>query len=295
MTYETSLVVPHWRGARKGPSLCYNGAVREPISKRRKPPISQLPGDFIYGINPLTEALGVRAVKRVFLSSAKSERLAHLKSLAEAQGISVELLEGAPWYHALEGMAHQGVAGITRVFRGELLADVIAKLPAEAAMLLLDGVNDPQNLGAAIRSAAAAGAPVILPKFGVAPVNCTVHKASAGMTYRTPIIFGENLAQAVDSLKDKGFWVASLDAHGGDSMFTFEFPKRMAFVIGSEDRGVRRLLREKSDYVLNIPMQAQVESLNLGVSAALSLFFFRAYWARQAKPQGLPPQAQAGQ
>ncbi len=291
MTYETSLVVPHWRGARKGPSLCYNGAVREPVSKRRKPPISQLPGDFIYGINPLAEALSARAVKRVFLGTVKSERLSHLQSLAEGQGIRVDCLEAAPWFHALEGMAHQGAAGITRVFRGELLADVIAKLPDEAAMLLLDGVNDPQNLGAAIRSAAASGAPVILPKFGVAPVNCTVHKASAGMTYRTPIIFGANFAQAIEALKEKGFWVASLDAHNGDSMFTFEFPKRMAFIIGSEERGVRRLLREKSDYLLNFPMQAEVESLNLGVSAALSLFFFRAYWARQAKHPSHRPQA----
>jgi 23S rRNA (guanosine2251-2'-O)-methyltransferase len=270
-------------GPAGGPPFCYNGAVRTSSPRKQKTPTSQLPDDFIYGINPLTEALAAGAVKRVFMAASRSERLGDLRKLIEKKGIQIEDLQGAPWYPALESTPHQGVAALIRPFRGELLSDVLAGLPPEAAMLFLDGVNDPQNLGAAIRSAAAAGAPVVLPKFGVAPVNCTVHKASAGMTFRTPIVFGENLAQAVDSLKDKGFWVASLDAHGGDSMFTFEFPKRMAFVIGSEDRGVRRLLREKSDYVLNIPMRADVESLNLGVSAALALFFFRAYWARKAE------------
>jgi 23S rRNA (guanosine2251-2'-O)-methyltransferase len=211
--------------------------------RKRKTQTAQLPDNFIYGINPLAEALTAGAVKRVFLASTRSERLEKLRAAAKQKGITIESLESAPWFAALESVPHQGVAALTRPFRGELLSEVVAGLPPDAAVLFLDGVNDPQNLGAAIRSAAAAGAPVVLPKFGVAQVNCTVHKASAGMTYRTPIIIGENLAQAVDYLKSQSFWVASLDAHGGDSLFSFDFPQPVAFIIGSEERGVRRLLR----------------------------------------------------
>ena len=216
----------------------------------------------------------------MFLHENASQRLAQLKKSASDAGLRAEILEDAPWFPALEGFSHQGVAGITEPYTGALLGEVLPKLGSVASMLLLDGVNDPQNLGAVIRSAAAAGAIVILPKHGTAPVNCTVHKVSAGMTYRTSIVIGENLSQAVDRLKKNEFWVASLDAHEGESIFSFDFPKRAAFIVGREERGVRRMLKEKSDYRLTIPMQEGVESLNLGVSTALALFFFRAHWAR---------------
>ncbi|OGK09829.1 MAG: hypothetical protein A2Y63_04800 [Candidatus Riflebacteria bacterium RBG_13_59_9] len=248
--------------------------------KRQRIPVSQLPNDFIFGINTVGEALTAGGLRRLFVSAGDSKRLQKLVEEAQAAKIPVERLEDAPWFSALKEFAHQGVAGITRPFLGSLLGEVVPQLPETAAVLLVDGVNDPQNLGAVIRCAAAAGAAVVLPKHGVAPINATVHKVSAGATYRTPIILGENLAQSIAFLKKHGFWVAALDAHSGESMFSFEFPRRTAFIVGSEERGVRRLLKDKSDYRLTIPMQAGVESLNLGVSAALALFFFRAYWER---------------
>jgi len=246
----------------------------------RKVPLPQLPKNFIYGINPVAEALAAGQLRRLYLSVAGSPRLAALAERAGAAGIAVQILEEAPWYPALKGCAHQGAAGVTRLFTGALLAAAVARLPEPAAVLLLDGVNDPQNLGAAIRSAAAAGAAVVLPQHHAAPITATVHKASAGLTYRTPVVLGENLAQAMDYLKQRGYWVACLDAHAGESVFRFEFPRRIAFIAGSEERGVRRLLREKSDFRLTIPMQPGVDSLNLGVAAALALFSFRAFWER---------------
>jgi 23S rRNA (guanosine2251-2'-O)-methyltransferase len=248
--------------------------------RRDKLHTSQLPDHFVYGINPVFEALQAGALRRLFLLESTSKRLAQLKKAASEASLPVEPLENAPWFPTLEGFSHQGVAGITEPYTGALLGEVLPNLGSVASMLLLDGVNDPQNLGAVIRSAAAAGATVVLPKHGTAPVNCTVHKVSAGMTYRTSIVIGENLSQAVDCLKKQEFWVVSLDAHEGESIFSFDFPRRTAFIVGSEERGVHRMLKEKSDFRLTIPMQEGVESLNLGVSTALALFFFRAHWAR---------------
>jgi len=252
--------------------------------KRRRDKLhtSQLPGNFVYGINAVFEALQAGALRRLFLLESTSKRLAQLKKAVCEAGLAVEPLEDAPWFPALEGFSHQGAAGITEPYTGVLLGEVLPRLESAASMLLLDGVNDPQNLGAVIRSAAAAGATVILPKHGTASVNCTVHKVSAGMTYRTSIVIGENLSQAVDRLKKHEFWVVALDAHEGESIFSFDFPQRTAFIVGSEERGVRRILKEKSDFALTIPMQQGVESLNLGVSTALALFFFRARWARRS-------------
>jgi 23S rRNA (guanosine2251-2'-O)-methyltransferase len=248
--------------------------------RRGKHSTSQLPANFVYGINPVNEALGAGALRRLFLHEGASRRLGRLRETADAAGIAVEPLEEAPWFPALEGFSHQGAAGITELYAGVLLGELLTKLDDIASVLLLDGVNDPQNLGAVIRSAAAAGAAVVLPKHGSAPVNCTVHKASAGATYRASVVLGENLSQAMDRLKEHDFWVVSLDPREGESVFSFDFPRRAAFVVGSEERGVRKKLREKSDFAITIPMRRGVESLNLGVSTALALYFFRAHWER---------------
>ncbi len=244
-----------------------------------------MPAHFVYGINPVSEAMRAGALRRLYLHKvhkAASRRLEQLKQAASAAGIFVEPLNEAPWFPALEGFSHQGAAGITEPYTGMLLGEVLPRLGEVGSVLLLDGVNDPQNLGAVIRSAAAAGAAVVLPKHGTAPVNCTVHKASAGATYRASVVLGENLSQTVDRLKEHDFWVVSLDPREGESIFSFDFPRRTAFIVGSEERGVRKKLREKSDFGLTIPMQEGVESLNLGVSTALALYFFRAHWERNA-------------
>jgi len=252
-----------------------------PEIQRRRKPTNQLPLHFVYGINPVKEALLAGKVKRLYTSPARSERLEELRTLAAKAAVPAGPLEEAKWYGALARLPHQGAAGLIRPFRGLTLGEAIEALPPTAAAVLLDGVNDPQNLGAVIRTAAAAGAAVIMPKHGVPEVNATVHKVAAGTTFRARIVLGENLSQAVQHLKQHGFWVAALSAHEGESAFTFEYPARTAFIIGSEERGVKRKLVEHSDYLLNIPMAAGVESLNMGVSAAITLFLHRAHWARR--------------
>lgn len=241
-----------------------------------------MPRDLIYGLNPVREALHHQHLRRAFLLRLEDQRHQSLREELAAAAIEVEELAQAPWFPALQGAAHQGVAGLIGRFQGLPLLEAVDALGSSCAAVLVDGVNDPHNLGALIRNAAATGAAVILPKRGVPGINCTVHKVSAGYTFRTPIVLGENLAQAVAFLQQHRFWVAALDAHEGESVFDFEFPKRLGLIVGSEERRVRRLLRERSDFLLHIPMASGVDSLNLSVAVGVVLFFHRAYTERLA-------------
>lgn len=254
----------------------------EPL--RGKVHISQLPKNFIFGINEVREALRAGALRKAFISadSCKTNpRLNQLREEIRDARIEVRELSTQAWFKALENAVHQGAAGITKPFTGETILEALDNLPESAAAVLVDGINDPHNLGALIRNAAAVRALVILPKHGVPKINATVHKTSAGCTYLTPIVLGENLSQAMDILKQHGFWVAAMDAHEGESIFSFEFPKRLAVVVGSEERGVSKKLREKSDFHLRIPMAEGVDSLNLSAAVAVTLFFFRASQERK--------------
>ncbi|OPX22121.1 MAG: hypothetical protein B1H03_05270 [Planctomycetales bacterium 4484_113] len=244
----------------------------------RKTSVSQLPRNIVYGLNPFIEALHHGYLRRAFLLHLQSQRHQRLREELAAAHIEVNELAQAPWFPALEGAAHQGVVGLIRRFRGALLPEVVDSLGSgTAAAVLVDGINDPHNLGAVIRSAAAVGAAIILPKRGSPSINCTVHKASAGYSFRTPIVMDENLAQAAAFLQKHHFWVAALDAHEGENVFDFAFPNRLALIVGSEERRVRRLLRERSDFLLRIPLAQGVDSLNLSVAVGVVLFFHRAY------------------
>lgn len=252
--------------------------------EQRKTPVSQLPRDLVYGRNPVQEAMRHGYLRRAFLLDLNDKRHRPLREQLATAGVEAEEMAQAPWFPALKGAAHQGAAGIIRRFQGLPLREVVEKLgPGPAAVILADGINDPQNLGAVIRDAAATGAAVILPKHDVPSINCTVHKAAAGYTFRTPIVLDENLAQAVAYLQQRDFWVAALDAHEGESIFDFDFPARLGLVVGSEERRVRHLLRQRSDFLLRIPMASGVDSLNLSVSVGVVLCFYRAHMEREAR------------
>ncbi len=239
---------------------------------------SQLPKNFIYGINPIAEAIKAGYLKRLFVLNSliiSNRRVKELVNLAGERGIKVEEMGIQRWIKALYGAQHQGVAGIIRNFTGTSLVDVLRDFQEKGAVVLLDGVNDPHNLGAVIRNAASVGATVILPKTNVPSINATVHKVSAGCTFITKIVLDQNLSQAINRLKKEDFWVTALDPHHGTSIFDFEFPKRFVAIFGSEERGVRQKLIEKSDYLLRIPMAEGVDSLNLSTAVAVTLYFYK--------------------
>ncbi len=258
--------------------------------KSHSPPakvhVSQLPKNFIYGINPVQEALKHGFIKRLYvlrLGSLVSRRIKDVLTQAREHFIPVEEMGEKPWFPALSSANHQGICGITKPFQGITIVELVEKLADPACVVLLDGVNDPHNLGAVIRNCAGAGAGVILPKNNVPKVNATVHKVSAGTTFLAPIVVGENLSQAIDTLKRNDYWIACLDPAEGESVFHFDFPRKLGVIIGREERGVRRRLSEKSDFHLRIPMTEGVDSLNLSSALAVTLFLFRAHWARRSE------------
>ena len=134
-------------------------------------------------------------------------------------------------------------------------------------------MQDPQNLGAVLRTAAATGVDaVVLPKAGGCPVTPAVHKASAGMSLIVPIVEDENLARALDYLKEHGYWVIGCDSADGEDATTFEFPHKRVIVMGNEAEGMRRLMRESCDYIVRIPMAPGIDSLNISVATAVVIY-----------------------
>jgi 23S rRNA (guanosine2251-2'-O)-methyltransferase len=142
-----------------------------------------------------------------------------------------------------------------------------------ALLLVLDGVQDPHNLGACLRSAAAAAVTaVIIPKDKAAPVNATVRKTSAGAADRIPVLSVTNLARTLRTLKEAGVWCYGLEGEAGASIHATDLTGNVALVLGGEGEGMRRLTREHCDALVRIPMPGEMESLNVSVAAGIALF-----------------------
>ena len=146
------------------------------------------------------------------------------------------------------------------------------RLPADAIVVALDGVEDPRNFGAIVRSAAACGAhAIVFPKDRAAPITGSTIKSAAGAMEYIELIQATNLVRALDALKEAGFWVAALDADGTKDIWDADLKGRIVLVIGSEGSGIRRLVSEHCDFHLRIPLQGPITSLNASVSAAVAL------------------------
>jgi 23S rRNA (guanosine2251-2'-O)-methyltransferase len=144
-------------------------------------------------------------------------------------------------------------------------------VPGSRFLLVLDGVQDPQNLGAVLRVAEAAGAGVVVPERGSAPLSEAVSRSSAGAVERVPVFRAGNLRRFLDRLKDQGFRVVGLDP-AGSSLYAEDLTGDLALVLGSESRGIRRLVREGCDVVVSLPMRGRVASLNVSTAAAAAAF-----------------------
>jgi 23S rRNA (guanosine2251-2'-O)-methyltransferase len=246
---------------------------------------TQLPMDLIYGVNPVGVALDA-GLLRVFYydPNRTTERTQHLHAQASDQGIEMRPLARQGWSRALPPEQHQGVAGLLQDVPASFLEEVVAEAGPDSCILVLDRVQDPQNLGAVLRTAAAAGVDaVVLPKAGGCPVTPAVHKASAGMSLRVRIVEDENLARALEYLKENGYWAIGCDSSGGEDATMFEYPKRRVIVMGNEAEGMRRLVRENCDYIVHIPMAEGVESLNISVATAIVMYLAQADLAKAAE------------
>ena len=230
----------------------------------------------IYGVNPVLEALrgGQRPVERISIQvGARIGRFGELMAHARARGIPVMRQPAAALDRAAEGRPHQGVVAWVGAAPYADFDDVIARLPQHPLLILLDGVEDPHNLGAIIRTAECAGAAgVVVPERGAAGLTETVAKTSAGALEHLPVARVTNLVAAMETLKASGAWVLGLEA-GASKLYTehrYEGPT--ALVFGGEGRGLRRLVRERCDVLVSIPLLGAVDALNVSVSVGIVLF-----------------------
>ena len=259
-------------------------AKRQQAAPARTIPKGQLPHNLVYGINPVAVALEAGQLKTLFFdSSFQSERLQHIHAQAQADHIEIRPLQRQGWLKALHSEQHQGVAGFLAEQPNVYLEELVQVAGSQSCILVLDRVQDPQNLGAVLRTAAATGVDaVVLPKAGGCPITPAVHKASAGMSLVTRVVEDENLARSIEFLKDNGYWVIGCDSSEGEDATTFEFPERRVIVMGNEAEGMRRLVRDSCDYLVRIPMATGVESLNISVATAVVLYLAKADLARAA-------------
>ena len=239
---------------------------------------------YIYGRHSLVEALKncPRAIKGVFLEHAEEET--EIVELAGKHNVSVKQLGGGEKKEVGKDAVHQGIIGVLNP--DALFVDLkdflkgldVSKSPAIA---LCAEVQDPHNLGAIVRSAAALGlSGVIIPEHRQVSVTGTVVKTSVGMVFRIPLIRVGNVNQTLATLKDAGFWTYGLDMDG-EKLTETKFDRPSVFVVGNEGAGIREKSLELCDYRLSIPMHNRAESLNAAVSAAVVFY----EWSRQNPSQ----------
>ena len=234
--------------------------------------------DVIAGRNSVGEALkSGRPLNKLFI--AKGERqgsLRELAGIAKDKGILVQEVEPQRLAQLAPGQRHQGVVAMASPVEYAEVEDILAAAEAkgEAPLLVvLDELEDPYNLGAVLRSVDAAGAHgVIIPKRRSCPLSTTVAKTSAGAVEYVPVARVSNLAQTLDKLKKAGIWVAGCDMDGTENYFEASLKGPLALVIGGEGRGLGRLVKEHCDFLVRIPMQGHVNSLNASVACSLVLY-----------------------
>ncbi|MCW5893870.1 MAG: 23S rRNA (guanosine(2251)-2'-O)-methyltransferase RlmB [bacterium] len=210
------------------------------------------------------------AVDRVY--ALAGQRMPAIVAAAQACGAAIQTVDRASLDRTARGTGHQGVVALAAPFRYAALED-LADAPN---VLVLDGVQDPRNLGALLRSSRAAGVcGVVLPQDRSAAVTPVVATASAGTLFDLTIARVPNLVRAMESLKGWGFWTIGLVPGASRTLWELDPPPRPALVVGGEGAGLRQLVRRACDFEVTIPMAAGVESLNVSVAAAVALFELR--------------------
>jgi 23S rRNA (guanosine2251-2'-O)-methyltransferase len=224
----------------------------------------------VYGVNPVLELLrSGEPVTRLRLGPGP--RQVELRAAAAERGVPVESADG-PTLDRLAGSPHhQGGVAVTPPFRYAPLERLLQ--PGCRSALVLDGVQDPRNLGAILRTARGLGVGgVVLPRDRSVGVTRVVVVASAGVLFGLPVAQVPNLVRAMEALKAAGFWLVGLAPRGGAPLDDLEIPSRPALVAGGEGEGLRQLVRRTCDFTVSIPMAPGVESLNVGVAVGIALY-----------------------
>jgi 23S rRNA (guanosine2251-2'-O)-methyltransferase len=228
----------------------------------------------IYGINPVLEALRGGAVRRLRVAARNDRRIDEALALAKARGITVERVDGQALDRAARGGVHQGIVAELEAPKDYSIEELVAAAaPGAPLIVVLDGIEDPHNAGAILRTADAAGVHgVVRQARHAASLDGIVAKASAGALAHVRIATVVNIARALEELKEAGVWTVGLAGEAAEAYDAVDFTLPTALVFGAEGTGLRRLVRERCDRLIAIPMHGAVESLNVSVAAGVTLF-----------------------
>lgn len=233
--------------------------------------------DKIFGRNPVLEAIkSGREIDKIMVKKGGVEgSIKAIIKKAKENGIIVTEVEKQKLDALCEGENHQGVLAFAAVCEYSTVSDILNKAQEKGHapfIIICDKITDPHNLGSIIRTANCAGADgVIIPKRNSVGLNMTVAKTSAGAVEYVPVAKVTNIAQTIDMLKEEGLWVAGADMDG-EVMYKSNLDGAVALVIGSEGEGISRLVKEKCDFIVKIPMLGDVNSLNASVAASVLMY-----------------------
>lgn len=235
--------------------------------------------EVVAGRNPVTEALmGEREVERVFIADGSEGSVSKIVAIAREQGVIVDFVPKEKIEAMAPGTKHQGVAAKVSEYKYADLEDVFDKAAESGEdpfIVILDEVTDPHNLGAIIRTAECAGAHgIIIPKRRAASLTQTVALSAAGAIESMPVVQVTNLVRTMEELQERGVWIGAADMDG-ETYYNANLTGPIAIVIGNEGKGVGRLVKEKCDFVLSIPMYGKINSLNASNAAAVLIYGIR--------------------
>lgn len=245
--------------------------------------------NWVAGINAVASALehDLEHVREVLLEAgAKNPRITEIEETARRHDVPVRRIPLQSLEGIAGGLRHQGAIARYEAAKPtdeKELPRLVEEAGGKALVLVLDGVQDPHNLGACLRTAAAAGVTaVVIPKDKAAPINATVRKTSAGAADRIPVVSVTNLARTLRALQEMGVWIYGLEGEASTPIHAIDLTGNIALVMGGEGEGMRRLTREHCDGLVKIPMPGEMESLNVSVATGVALF--EAVRQRGAKP-----------
>ena len=240
----------------------------------------------LFGFHAVTARLRARpeSVRTIYVAAARRDRrMQELVERAAAARVAVHAVDDTRLVALAGNDRHQGVVALVdHAPAARALDDVLDGLREPALLLALDGITDPHNLGACLRSADAFGAQaIIVPKDRAVGVNATVAKVASGALDTVAVITVTNLARSLREMKERGIWIIGADAAGDENLFEADLSGPLAWVLGAEGAGLRRLTRGLCDRLVAIPLQGSVDSLNVSVAAGVCLFATRQQRSRR--------------
>lgn len=233
---------------------------------------------YIIGRNPVLEVLKTgKEIEKIFILKGDLKgSINKIVGIAKDKNILIQYVDKNKLDQIAQGGSHQGIAALVTPYVYFSIDDILKKADKQEKapfILILDGIEDPHNLGAIVRTAECAGVHgIIIPKRRAAHVTSTVYKSSAGAVEHMMITKVNNLSDAIEKLKKKGLWIYGADVDGESYYFNTDLKGSIALVIGSEGKGISRLVKEKCDFLLKIPMFGKVSSLNASNAASILIY-----------------------